>query len=227
MQRSLFALTFFFIGFLEARAELSCFQIFAENPKLTAFAFFQPFKIGPLVQRVDYRDNFNPQSLDPTLDKLVFSRNDIQLLQELELPMHRMRSEDRWVETDYGYALMTVNELRDWTLLARIIRDPEASKRFIENIARHDDVYPSGITRESADWIRWSVFVNELAVQRVVNRLNPREDDLANYQKFKIYLNDEYRKFVRQNEKLMFTVGIERRAPILSLGTFNFTFLRP
>ncbi len=199
--------TIYFCSLIEAQAELSCVEIFKVQTDLQTSIYFQPFKIDSLVQRVDYRDNFDPKSLDPSHDKLVFSRDDAQLLHGFDLPILRMQNEDRWVETDYGFALLNVYAFRDWTLLGRIIKDPEASKIFIENIAQNDQVYPTGITRESADWIRGSLFINELAVQKAVKRLDPHQDEQLNFQKFKIFLTEEYRFLVRNQETFMFPIG--------------------
>ncbi len=215
-------LTIFFSG-LNAQASLNCRDIFVplnfkptERPIGSSFLqsnFLEPLKIDRLVQKVDMSNNYDPATLDPSLDKTVFSKDDFSDLKKLGLDWISMEKADRLVETDYGFAVMNVHELRDWSLLASIIKNPEAAKEFIENVANHKEVYPLGIARESADWLRWTVYANELslrnAVTKMVSKKGPSdpltlENAMDMVYEFDLARRAEYRALVRKKEIFMF-----------------------
>ena len=158
---------FFFSPLSPAQGALSCKDLFStsapSSPILTPqlYSLLEPLQIVRLVQKIDFQSQFDPSTTFPSYDKVVYSREDAVVLKELGLPTEKMKNEHRWVQTDYGFALMDVHSLRDWSLLSRVIKDPEAAKKFIEYVAENEGVYPAGIARESADWLRWSILAIE------------------------------------------------------------------
>jgi hypothetical protein len=196
---------------------LSCQSIFSNSSSPSYF--LQPLSVAQLLRHVDLFTELDPESLNPSLNVVAYSLADKASLIDLDLPVDQLSPRDRLVETDYGYAIMDVDELRDWTLLRGVIDDPTAAKKFIDTTANTPGLYPRGITRESADWLRWSVFANQEALNRAAENLSrsmpSAPNSVADLFDISIRMDRlkraEYRRMVRQREIFMFPFGIDVR----------------
>ena len=195
---------------LNTAHSMSCRNLLKSSMSITNF--LKPLEVSNLVKNVNLHADLNTKSLDPSLNHTVYSLKDKGRIEGLEFLFQNMTAKDRILKTDYGYALLDVNELRDWSLLHSVIKDQSDAKKFIDSVANTDGLYPNGITKEAADWLRWSVFANEESYKAALKKSKNPIDDPLDFS-FDIYKvkKAEYRQLVRQKELIMFPFGLDVR----------------
>lgn len=137
-----------------------CFG-FLNKPTSALFNLIRPIGIRDLISQITLDSSFNPGTLNPSTKRVSYTVEQAGLLRDQNLTpiIQEMGPRDRLVETDYGYVIMDIEVLRDWTLLAGKIKDPDAAKSFLEGVANFAEVYPNGLAKESTEWLRWSALI--------------------------------------------------------------------
>lgn len=146
---------------------------FLNNTPSSISNLLAPLQIDQLLKDIDLNSNTNPETLNPTLDPIVYTIEDTVNVSDLKgLPLEKLSIRDRILKTDFGYAILDMDGLRDWAQLSSIIKDEQRVKEFLEKVANTEGMYPKGLTRESADWLRWTVFANKQAVLKSSGNFN-------------------------------------------------------
>lgn len=177
-----------------------------------------PLSIENLVQNVDFQSNGTVETLNPSTDVVVYSSLDNDLLADKNFPFDELSPRDRIIETDYGYAVMDVEELRDWTLLQHTIADPSRAQAFINQVANTQGLFPRGITNEAAEWLRWSVFAQYDAIRKaeknIINKSASIDDFKGPFGMATDFWQEKraaFRRLVRQKELIVFPFGQDVR----------------
>lgn len=187
------------LGSQASAAGLSCREFLTSTPSLTenkpSFGV-ETLKISQLIQKVDWKALQRDQStLNPNLSAVAYDKSQAHLLKEFNLPLNSLSESDRVLETDYGYAIVNVHQLRDWQMLSSIINDPAASKAFLEKVANTEGYYPNSITKNSADWLRWSLFAEYESRRKSIEQVGPHPFANQNYMSMFDYIRPESMKY--------------------------------
>lgn len=184
-----------------------------------------PLEIQSLVKKIDFKSLSDPQSLSPSLNLKVYDRSESAILNRFKISKSEIGPRDRIVVTDYGYAILDIEELRDWTLLQNAIADQKRAKKFIDWVANTPGTFPNGITKEAAEWLRWSVFAQIESLRKAYKRIEssgvfeagPFGFDMSLFQ----FKRTEYYRLVRQKELFMFPFGIDIRYEINEMADYD------
>ena len=162
----------------------SCRSLLSDSTQSTDFSsFLTPLKIENLVQNVDLGAEPRIHTLDPSIDIIVWTNQNKKLFTDIGFPIESFdfRDRNRIVETDFGYAVLDVDELRDWSLLKYTISDLKRTQAFINQVANTPGLFPKGITKEAAEWLRGSAITEYESTDEI-----------------------EYQRFIREKEFFMF-----------------------
>ena len=139
------------------------------------FGLLARLEIESLSKKINYNTKQDYKDLNPSTNIVVYdSLNFDDLLQDGFNPT-ALGSRERILKTDFGYAILDVEELRDWMRLQFIIADPLRAKAFIDKVANTPGSFPNGITKEAAEWLRWSVFAQTESQRKALNNLGNAE----------------------------------------------------
>lgn len=184
-----------------------------------------PLAIQSLVKKIDFNSLADPQTLSPSLNLKVYDGSELAVLDRFKLSKSEIGPRDRIVVTDYGYAILDVEELRDWTLLQNAIADQKRAKKFIDWVANTPGTFPNGITKEAAEWLRWSVFAQFESLRKAYKRIESTGIHGDGLFDFSVALyrqkKEEYRRLVRQKELFMFPFGMDTRYEINEITIYD------
>lgn len=183
--------------------------------------FLEPLQIRTLMKKVDWKNlESDGSTVTPSYDVVVYDKANESLLRDLKLPLSKLSSKDRIVETAYGYAIVDVDQLRDWQMLSSVINEPVRAREFLEKVGNTEGYYPNGITKESADWLRWSVFARYDSARKAHNKAGrPPTSDEYDFMEFMMKdleysmavdheKREIFRRLVRQKNVYIFPFGI-------------------
>lgn len=200
--------------FMNAYAFLLLF-VFCSNALADDFfcvQFLAPLEVKELVKQVDFNQLDQKElTITLSLDTEVYDSTQLDILKDQLVSGFFLKPNERALKTDYGFAVLTVEELRDWQLFSSVINDPARAKALIEKVANTEGFYPNGITRESADWLRWSVFAHWEAIRKLskknlepLGEMNGLFDMLQSMLTSDRVRRKEFRRLIREKMSLYF-----------------------